>query len=282
MNVDLKTVKSFGREWKRYDQSFASAEEEKITFDEYFSIFPWHQISEVSEGFDMGCGSGRWANYVAPKVGKLNCIEPSEAIEVARANLKKHKNVVFYNESTNCCSIRKGSQDFGYCLGVLHHIPEPDKGLQACVDLLKLGRPFLIYIYYAFENRPIWTKYLWQISNLVRLGLCRLPEGFKCFLTDGIAFFVYLPLARTAWLMDRCGISAKNFPLSYYQNRSFYTLRTDARDRFGTPLERRFTKEQIIGMMQKAGLEKIEFSPHPPFWCAVGFRSRYPPKEGST
>ena len=32
----------------------------------------------------MGCGSGRWAQFVAPRVKKLFCIDPSEAINVAK------------------------------------------------------------------------------------------------------------------------------------------------------------------------------------------------------
>ena len=36
----------------------------------------------------MGCGSGRWAKFVAPRVGFLNCIDPSDnALEQAKINL---------------------------------------------------------------------------------------------------------------------------------------------------------------------------------------------------
>ena len=37
----------------------------------------------------MGCGTGRWAKFVAPKVNKLNCIDPSLSIKVAKKKLKK-------------------------------------------------------------------------------------------------------------------------------------------------------------------------------------------------
>ena len=37
----------------------------------------------------MGCGSGRWAQFVAPRVKQLICIDPSEAINVAKKNLDK-------------------------------------------------------------------------------------------------------------------------------------------------------------------------------------------------
>jgi hypothetical protein len=72
--------------------------------------------------------------------------------------------------------------------------------------------------------------------------------------------------------MERLGCNVSGIPLSYYRNHSFYTMRTDSRDRFGTPLEKRFTKKQIIEMMKNAGLENIRFSDSAPFWCAVGIK----------
>jgi hypothetical protein len=51
-------------------------------------------------------------------------------------------------------------------------------------------------------------------------------------------------------------------------------MRTDARDRFGTPLEKRFTKNEIYEMMVQSGLEKIRFKNGSPFWTAIGFKKR--------
>jgi len=62
-------------------------------------------------------------------------------------------------------------------------------------------------------------------------------------------------------------------PLSFYRDHSFYTMRTDARDRFGTPLEKRFTRSQIEKMMLDAGLKEIRFSESAPYWCAVGVKA---------
>ena len=89
-NLDKKTVKSFGDEWVHFDQSKMSNDEAYKIFKSYFSIFPFDELSENAEGFDMGCGSGRWAKFVAPKVGLLHCIDPSIAISVAKKNLKKY------------------------------------------------------------------------------------------------------------------------------------------------------------------------------------------------
>jgi hypothetical protein len=59
-------------------------------------------------------------------------------------------------------------------------------------------------------------------------------------------------------------------PLSYYSNKSFNVIRNDSLDRFGTPLEQRFSKKQIEKMMQKAGLHDIKFSNNQPYWHVMG------------
>ena len=87
-NLDVETVNSFSDEWSRFDQTTLSEEEARRIFDEYFAIFPWGRLPENASGFDMGCGTGRWAKLVAPNVGHLHCIDPSEkAINVAKKNL---------------------------------------------------------------------------------------------------------------------------------------------------------------------------------------------------
>jgi hypothetical protein len=72
--------------------------------------------------------------------------------------------------------------------------------------------------------------------------------------------------------MEAPGLNARNVPLYDDRQHSFYTLRTDARDRFGTPLEHRFTRELIAAMLRRAGLEDVHFSDGAPFWCVAGFR----------
>ena len=49
-------------------------------------------------------------------------------------------------------------------------------------------------------------------------------------------------------------------------------MRTDALDRFGTPLEQRFSKNEIFNMMKDAGFRDINFHDGHPYWCAVGIK----------
>ena len=271
-NMDAETVASFGDEWSRYDQSSMSYSEASEIFMAYFSIFPWDMLPSNPVGFDMGCGSGRWAKFVAPKVGRLNCIDPSSALDIARRNLIDFKNVEYIKASVSESGIPINSQDFGYSLGVLHHVPDTESAINSCVSILKSGAPLLVYLYYAFDNRGWVYRLLWRASDLVRRIICKLPSRFKHLMTDVIAAIVYFPLARLSLLLDKVGINAASIPLFYYRNHSFYTMRTDSRDRFGTPLEQRFTKQQIKSYMERSGLIDIKFSDNAPYWCAIGIK----------
>jgi ubiquinone/menaquinone biosynthesis C-methylase UbiE len=273
LNIDLKTVEGFGDEWERFDQSELTEKERKEIFEKYFSIFPWDKLTDSSEGFDLGCGSGRWACMVAPRVGRLHCIEPSVALEVARKNLKDFKHCEFHNSTVDVMPIENGSMDFGYSLGVLHHVPDTQAGIDSCVKKLKPGAPFLVYLYYSFDNKPWWFRCLWLLSDIFRKIVSRLPHSSRYLVSQVFALFIYWPLARFSWIAEKASIKVDNIPLSAYRSLSLYTMRTDALDRFGTRLEQRFSRHQIRSMMENAGLEKIVFSENVPFWCAVGYRS---------
>ncbi len=271
-NLDVNTVNSFGDEWARFDQSALSEEEANKIFDEYFAVFPWDRLPDGATGFDMGCGSGRWAKLMAPRVGHLHCIDPSSALEVAKVALSSAKNASFIQASVDDHPLPANSQDFGYSLGVLHHVPDTAAAISACVEMIKPGAPFLVYLYYAFDNRSALFKFAWHCSDLLRRVICGLPGPLKHLTTDMLAVLVYYPLARFALLAERMGFGIGSIPLSYYRNHSFYTMRTDSRDRFGTPLEQRFSRQEIQVMMETAGLGEVRFSECAPYWCAVGIK----------
>jgi SAM-dependent methyltransferase len=272
-NLDERTVAGFGEEWKTFDQSALSDSELRAVFDQYFHIFPWHLLPEDAEGFDLGCGSGRWARLVAPRVGTLHCIDASSsALDVAQRNLAGNTACQFHLASVEDLPLPNASMDFGYGLGVLHHVPDPAAGIRSCVQKLKPGAPFLIYLYYALDNRQPWFRMLWRASDAIRRLVSRQPHGVKLVFSTLVAALVYVPLARAALVIELLGGDPERVPLAFYRRRSFYTMRTDALDRFGTRLEQRFTQAEIARMLSEGGLTGIRFSDAAPYWCAVGVR----------
>ena len=277
MSADLgrTVIDGFGDQWARLDQSELAGSELDEVARQYFAVFPWDSLPTDPEGFDLGCGSGRWARFVAPRVGLLHCVEPAkQALEVARRNLADFPNVRLHHAGADDIPLPEDSQDFGYCLGVLHHVEDTEGMLRNAVTRCRRGAPFLVYLYYRFDNKPKWYQLLWKASDTVRAAVASLPVAPRYAVSQLLAATVYYPLARAARVAERLGADVSNFPLTAYRDRSYYVMRTDARDRFGTRLEKRFTRAEIERLMRNAGLDEIKFSADVPFWCAVGRRVR--------
>lgn len=276
-NLDLKVARGFGREWSTFRQDKTNLPQEQRTkiFDSYFRIFPWHLLpAGGGVGIDVGCGTGRWSMNVAPLVEHLHLLDASpEALAVAKENLSLARNVSFHARSVAEIPLPPNSLDFAYSLGVLHHVPDTQAAIEVIADKLKPGAPFLIYLYYAFDNRPPWYRLLWRVADLGRIVVSRLPHPVRLVVSQTVAALIYWPLARTAGLLSRFGVPFNSLLLSWYADKSFYVMRTDAYDRFCTRLEKRFTRIEVERMLCDAGFDDIRFSDGAPFWCAVGIRS---------
>ncbi|MBK6828551.1 MAG: class I SAM-dependent methyltransferase [Chitinophagaceae bacterium] len=270
-NIDLTTVESFGEEWNAFHQ-FDDAEIKKIG-DTYFDIVTPAMLGQDKIAADFGCGTGRWSKYMHDKVGAVAAIDPSDAVLAAGHLLQDIPNVHLYKASIDNLPFENNYFDFGFSLGVLHHIPDTAKAMEACVEKIKPGGHFLVYLYYKLDNRGKLYRFLFSLSDLVRRVVSKMPAWLKKFTCNVMAVFFYMPFILLSRLLKVFGVSKKirsKIPLHVYENNSFYIIRNDALDRFGTPLEQRFSKAEIQQMMEKAGLGDIVFSNQSPFWHAVG------------
>lgn len=263
-NVDVDTVKGFGREWNAFSQSDLAESEKIKIFDEYFAPIDWERQS-FKRALDMGCGSGRWSAMVAPRVDTLVAADASsQALDVARGNVRAG-NVSFVEGTTDTLPFPNGYFDLIFCLGVLHCLPDAGAAIRDLAAKLSPGGTLLVYIHYAFDNRPAWFKLLWRITNSARLTISKLPFPLRKFICQIIAALVYWPLARIAKYLP----VPESWPLKSYSAHSFYTMRTDALDRFGTKLEKRYTQAEVIDMLKASGLADIHFAPTRFWTCAA-------------
>ena len=269
-NLDDDTVKSFGAEWERFPE-FTEQEIEKIGED-YFDIVNDSILTKNSHVLDVGCGSGRWSKFVAPKVLSVEAIDPSTSVITAANFLGEEKNVRVSQASVDNIPFSDNSFDLVFSLGVLHHIPDTEKGIIRCVDKVRNGGWFHIYLYYNLENRGSLYRYIYYFSSTLRRRISGYGDSQKFMIADLIAALVYYPLARLSKILRTIGLHkiSSKLPLAYYSDKSFTIMRNDALDRFGTPLEKRFSKDEISTMLRNAGLVNIEFSDKQPFWHAIG------------
>ena len=272
--IDKKTVQSFGEEWQKFS-SFSEAEIKNIG-DEYFDIVDESILNSNSTVLDMGCGSGRWSKYLAPNVKFIEAIDPSDAIFSATKLLSNVNNIRITQASSDNIPFNDETFDFVFSLGVLHHIPETQTALIDTVKKVKKGGHVLIYLYYNLDNRGVLYKALFKLSSLIRYIVAALPKWAKHIVCDFIAITVYMPLILVSRIVQKMIPNKSTYqklPLAYYVGKSFNVIRNDALDRFGTPLEQRFSKKKIKQMMEKAGLRDINFSNNSPYWHAIGKRT---------
>lgn len=265
--IDRATVAGFGFEWSVYDQTARDGASLDAAYQRYFDGFPWGEVAQHGVGLDVGCGTGRWAAQVVRSGHPVLALDAArEAVAVAQRALP-HGTVVQGDAAALPCADR--SLDFAFSLGVLHHVADPRPALAEVHRVLRPGAPFLVYLYYAFDGRPGWYRAVWRLSDLVRRGICRSGPRVRLAATRAIAAVVYLPVARACRLLERLGVEVDGIPLSAYRDQPLYVMRTDALDRFGTPVEHRFTRDQIECLLEQAGFTDVQFAPDWPYWRAV-------------
>ncbi len=269
-NIDHSTVKAFGEEWQKFN-SFSEEEIRKIG-DEYFDIVEENMLSKDMVALDLGCGSGRWSAYLSGKVGQVEAIDPSESVHSAAQFLKPCKNIRVTQASVDNIPFANNTFDFLLCLGVLHHIPDTQQALNKAVEKLKPGGWTLLYFYYNLENRGVLFKFIFKLSDVMRKLISAFPIVLKKIACDMIAILIYMPMifaARIARWSSPTSSFWKKIPLAYYTNKSFTVIRNDALDRFGTPLEQRFSQNEIRQMLEKSGLTEVKFSDQTPYWHCI-------------
>ncbi len=270
-NIDKSTVDSFGQEWKAFHE-FGNKDLQRLG-DSYFDIVSNGMINENTIAADFGCGSGRWTKYIAPRVKQIAAIDPSDAIFAADELLVDTPNAELFKGSISNLPFNDNYFDFGFSLGVLHHIPDTKQALKDCVKKIKPGGYFLVYLYYNFEDRGFLFKALYKLSDMVRWVVSNFPSGIKKFVCDILAIFFYMPFVLFSRMLRFFRVSKKvrsKIPLHGYESTSYYIIRNDALDRFGTPLEQRFSKAEVESMMKEGGLTDIVFGTAIPYWHAIG------------
>jgi ubiquinone/menaquinone biosynthesis C-methylase UbiE len=269
-NINQQVVSDFGQEWQKFYEF--SDERIRVSAAEYFDILNEGIVNRQTYAIDIGCGTGRWTKYLAKQAGFIEAIDPSNAIFAAARLLNGLPNVRLAKASIETLPFEDETFDFAMSIGVLHHIPDTQQAMADCVKKVKKGGYFYVYLYYDLQDKGILFKVIFKLTDLLRLVISRFPTPLKKITCDLLAILIYMPLIYLARFLKFLGLNkiARLLPLHSYTNKSFYIVRNDALDRFGTRLEQRFSKQEMLTMMQNAGLAEIRISPGVPYYHAIG------------
>ncbi len=271
-NIDKKVVDEFGEEWLKFNE-FTNTHIEDAA-KHYFDIIDEKIVNKNTYMLDIGCGTGRWTKYLSSKAGFIEAVDPSNAIFAADKLLREVENVRLTKASVDTIPFPDETFDFAMSIGVLHHIPDTQQAMNDCVKKVKKGGYFYVYLYYNLDKRGLLFKMLFTLTDALRAIVSKFPGRVKKIICDILAVIIYMPLILCVRFLNIIGLHkfAKQMPLSTYSDQSFFIIRNDALDRFGTRLEQRFSEKEIKEMMHNSGLINVLVSPGIPFYHAIGKR----------
>lgn len=262
-------VEDFDFEWSQ----FRATDTVDVTnvYEQYFDQVAPDDLARTGTILDAGCGAGRWAYQVASRGPRVIAMDLGLSIEVAAANTVALERVACVQGDLLHLPLRDGSVDAAYCLGVLHHVEDPAPAMRHIARVVRPGGWILIYLYYALDQRGPAFRALFRAVDLARGGTSRLPRPLLMAVAFLIASFVYWPLARVSRGLAAVGFRrlAALLPLSFYSRKSLRFMLNDSVDRFGTRLERRYTRRGIADLMEAAGLSDVRVAATPPYWHAT-------------
>lgn len=262
--VKRRTADSFAYEWKRFG---VMAPEWERNFADYLRPHDlgWLRGKAV---LDVGTGSGRHSLQAARAGASVVAVDIGESIDVARANLPPE--VLTVQADAESLPFEPGSFDLVMSIGVLHHLPDPERALREVARFARPGGHVHVYLYWQPERRSHQVV-LRGVSAIRRLTT-RLPHRLLHALCYPLSAVLLVTLVFPYRLLRKHAATrrlADVLPLKTYADYPFRVLVNDQFDRFSAPLERRYTRNEVAEMMRHAGLGEVTVVPNAG-WVADG------------
>ena len=243
-----RTAESFAYEWEHFGRLRPEWER---NFREYLRP---HQPESLRGRLvlDVGAGSGRHS-YEANRLGaKVVAVDVGDAIHVARRNLPAE--VATVQADAEELPFVDAAFDVVMAIGVLHHLPDPQRALNALARLVRPGGYVHIYVYWIPASA--WHRSLLRLVTAARRATTRMPRRLLRALSYPIAatlfgiFVIPYRITRREPSLHRV---AEALPLKAYADYPFGVCVNDQFDRFSAPLEWRFTADEVQAMLEAAG-----------------------------
>jgi SAM-dependent methyltransferase len=185
-----RTVEAFGWEWQTFRR--LPVDEQKQFLDWIHPLAPDFFVDKVV--LDAGCGMGRFALASAAFGARdVLAVDLSDAVEAAADNARDSPNVHVVQADIYRLPFRRASVDFAFCIGVLHHLPDPERGFACLAEHVKVGGALFAWVYGRENN-----GWLVRVVNPIRERVAsRLPRRALYVLSFGVALVLHL-LSRLA------------------------------------------------------------------------------------
>lgn len=264
------TARSFGYEWEHFGKL---RDEWRRNFVDYMR--PHDPASLAGKLFlDVGTGSGRHSRQAHELGARVVAVDVGSAIDVARRNLPPE--VLTVQADAEALPFEDGAFDLVVSIGVLHHLPDPERAFRAVARHVRPGGHVQVYLYWQPEQR--WHRGLLGVVRLVRRVTTRLPHRVLHLLSYPAAALGTTLFVAPYRILRRFGATrdlAERLPLRAYADYPFGVCVNDQFDRFSAPLESRYTANEVRSWLERAGFVDVQVLPNHG-WLGSGRRPARP------
>ena len=243
-----RTADAFGYSWSHYPKRNPYTEEQWRDW-----VVPLTPADfEGKKVLDVGCGLGGFAEYARSwGAGRVVGVDLSAALDAARERLGDDVELV--QGDIYAMPLADGAFDLAYSIGVLHHLPDPERGFRAMARTVRPGGLVFAWVYGREGNGLIV-----QVVDPLRRGiLSRLPRGF-------LKWAISLPLAAILWPFVRAAGRGASFPYAAYfrflAQRDFRFTHGVVFDHLVAPTSHYVRREEFAGWFERAGLVDVEIT----------------------
>ena len=249
-----RTRASFGYQWTAFADMVERFRED---FLNYTGMPP--EFFRGKTGLDAGCGFGRHLFYAASMGAEMVGMDFSAAADQAWRNVEGLPNAHVIQGDIFRPPLRHQAFDFVYSLGVLHHLPDPERGFQALLPLLKPGGAVLVWLYSRSRR---WSNALAEATRRVTTQLpARGVRALALFaaVTDWVGFIGPYKMAQRTplrTLADRWMFSR----IKLYAGYPFQVSYADWFDRLAAPIRFYYDEDELRGWAERAKLQRVRVS----------------------
>lgn len=269
LEIQRANQSNYGYEW----QAFSHEYEEWSRLHARYSGMEDGSFFQGKIGLDGGCGMGRYSLVPASHGAEMLGVDLSNAIEAAYAKSRTVPTFHAVQGDLFNLPVQKRTFDYAQSLGVIHITPNPELALQNIRAAVKPGGRLSLYVYASFEDENKFKFYLLKLVNQFRRFTVRMPS-------DKLYKLLYLPLPFVlvllyfpSWVLWQLGFkkASMRFPYSYeqYRGRRIRDMHMNLFDRFGNPVERRYSRQEMQDWMARAEVKDPTLL-HRDGWVVVG------------
>lgn len=238
--VKLETIKKFGYEWTTFHD---------YNVDNFFRWLPENigkDFFKGKRGLDAGCGAGRHLKTALDLGAEMVGVDISHAVDAAYKHNHPNDNMMIVQCDIYHIPIPINTFDFIYSLGVLMHLPDPEKGFNQLIDLLKPEGCLFVWVYQR-TLRKVILEYFRVITKKLPNSLLH-ALATTCSILDYYILIGLYKFLKKFLPLDTVTPSH----IKEYAKHTYRTCQTDWFDRLSAPISNFYNKEELHAWIDKS------------------------------